>query len=146
MAAAGQGRIHHQARPERPRYSRWSVRVCSELPVRADIGPAGSLSPRMALGGGGRLPRAAGRGRVGRRLLLQLRACAVCENTQRAFHCRQIISCALTTAKLQELQRDSSPTGPITTKQILTLLLARPQRGRGCAKVNALEIASLHYL
>lgn len=47
---------------------------------------------------------------------------------------------------MQELQRDSSPTGTIITKQILALLLDRPQRGRDCAKVNALEISSIYYL
>lgn len=49
-------------------------------------------------------------------------------------------------SKMQELQRDSSPTGTIITKQILALLLDRPQRGRDCAKVNALEISSIYYL
>lgn len=49
-------------------------------------------------------------------------------------------------SKMQELQRDSSPTGTIITKQILALLLARPQKGRDCAKVNALEISSIYYL
>lgn len=44
---------------------------------------------------------------------------------------------------MQELQRDSSPTGTIITKQILALLLARPQKGRDRAKVNALEISSI---
>ena len=49
-------------------------------------------------------------------------------------------------SKLQELQRDSSPTGTITTKQILALLLARPQRGGDGAKENALGISSIYYL
>lgn len=65
------------------------------------------------------------------------------DNVQRVFYCSQIIS---HNSKLQELQRNSSRTRTIITKQILALLLARPQRGRDCAKVNAFEISSIYYL
>lgn len=52
------------------------------------------------------------------------------DNGRRVFYCRQIISRARPTANLQALQRHSSPTGTIITKQILALLSARPQRGQ----------------